>query len=222
MMSARNRLFRPLFLAVLLLFTLGLVNQATTFVVDQSATGFPITWTQNIAFIQVGQEFTPSLKGINFVELLVGDAECQTFPPPHGNDPLQVSLRIHRDTTGGAVIGQSVIASLAPCFDDVARFEFPSIVPLVPGHVYVIELVYAGGRMALADSSTTDVYPGGTHISDGVRILDSDLWFREGLLLPLATSREQCRHGGWAEVMTPNGGLFRNQGECNRYVKSLT
>ena len=220
-MSARNRFFRLLFLAVLLLFTVGLVNQATTFVVDQAATGFPITWTQNIAFIQVGQEFTPSLRGVNFVELLMEDAECLTFPPPHGNSPLQVSLLIHRDTIEGAVIGQSVIVSLAPCFDDVARFEFPSIVPLVPGRMYVIELIYEGGRMALASSSTTDVYPGGTHISDGVRILDSDLWFREGLLLPLATDREQCKHGGWAAVMSLDGSLFDNQGQCIRYVNSL-
>jgi hypothetical protein len=221
-MSARTRFLRLVFLSVLLLFTLGFVSGPTRFAIDQSATDFPITWTQNISTIQVGQEFKPRLQGVNFIELYMQDAECMTSPPPHGNSALQVRLLIHWNTINGPVIGRSVIASLAPCFDDIARFQFPFIVYLIPGRTYVMELIYKGGRPALATSSTTDVYAGGMHISDGVRIPYSDLWFREGLLLPLATSREQCRHFGWLGVMTVEGRLFYNQGQCIRYVNGLT
>ncbi|MBZ0287724.1 MAG: hypothetical protein K8I30_08920 [Anaerolineae bacterium] len=219
-MSARNRFLRYMFLTVLLLLTVGFIGYSTTFVVDQSATGFPIYWTQNIAYIQVGQEFTPTLEGVNFIELYMQDAECMTSPPPHGDSPMQVQLLIHFRTINGPVIGRSVIASLAPCFDDIARFQFPYIVRLIPRWRYVIELVYKGGRQALATGSTTDVYPGGTHISNGERILSSDLWFGEGLNLPVATSREQCKHWGWTRVMRTDGHLFFSQGQCIRYVNS--
>lgn len=189
------------------------------FIVDQSATPSTLDWWQNIAQIpQIGQEFTPTLTSVNFVELFMKDAECATTPPPHGDAALQVKVNIHGATINGPVIGASIVASLAPCFDDIARFQFPSVVPLVPGSVYVLEPVYVGGREAMVGAAVSDTYSGGAAISLGQRYTNSDLWFREGILVSIATTREDCKNGGWQQLTRADGTMFKNQGDCIKFV----
>jgi probable HAF family extracellular repeat protein len=36
----------------------------------------------------------------------------------------------------------------------------------------------------------------------------------------IASTKDQCRNGGWAELMRANGSAFRNQGDCVSYVNT--
>jgi hypothetical protein len=37
---------------------------------------------------------------------------------------------------------------------------------------------------------------------------------------PIATSKDQCKNGGWATVFRANGTAFKNQGDCIQYVNT--
>ncbi len=217
-----GKYIRPVLLiafSLILMLDIGLARaDGTRFNIDQSATGAPITWQINIEYAQVGQEFTPRLQGINFVELQMQDGDCWTLPPLHPNDTVQVKLRLHWNSISGPVIASSVTASLAPCFDDIARFQFPYVVRFLPNRRYVLEVAYAGGRGGIINIMDTDVYPGGRFITNGNPIPGSDMWFREGLNLPLATSLSQCQSFDWLNTMRLDGSLFWSRLQCQRYV----
>lgn len=211
--------FMPVVL-VLALFTVAFTSpQSTTFYIDQSATGSFFRGFQNVADIRMGQEFVPTLRGINRIELFIQDSECGSIPPFHGNSPMQAAVRIHRDTFNGPVIGTSLTTTLAPCFEGVAAFQFSSIVPLIPRNRYVFEPIYIAGRGALVGWLDA-VYPNGLHLGDGWVNPLGDVWFQEGVLGSIATTKDQCKNGGWQRLIRADLSTFRNQGDCIQYVNS--
>ena len=43
---------------------------------------------------------------------------------------------------------------------------------------------------------------------------------RTGLLLPVPTSKDQCKKGGWKSLFREDGTAFKNQGKCIQYVNT--
>ena len=67
--------------------------------------------------------------------------------------------------------------------EGVWHFDFPSAVPLMPGQIFVIEVVATGqGNPGIAGGNQPP-YPGGRVIVLGNPGQD-DLWFREGVAIP--------------------------------------
>ena len=65
------------------------------------------------------------------------------------------------------------------------EFDIPSMVPLVPGSLFVIEVVGSSGNTLIANTGGTGSnYSGGEEIFQGVPQPKSDFWFVEGLSVP--------------------------------------
>jgi hypothetical protein len=123
-----------------------------------------------------GQEFTPSLAGAQWFEFLVN-----SVAPPAGPGTFQVNIRL--DSVTGPIIGASEPVSVPfGVSQGTVRADFGSLVPLVGGQQYVAELVpLSGGWLYFA--SPNSGYSGGRLIMSG-RPTETDLWFREGIIVP--------------------------------------
>ena len=118
----------------------------------------------------VGQAFVPTLPVMDRVELWTADGDPQT-----SGVALQVYIR--ENSISGQVIGTSSITSLTDGFSGIARFDFPEAVPLVPGNLYVLEVVAVSGDNWMVGWNE-DTYSSGYAIVLG-EPAGSDLWFRE-------------------------------------------
>lgn len=140
--------------------------------VDQEQIG--LDFNANIGvFAPIGQSFTPTLSGLDAVELMMIDSEG-----PPGN----VFVRIRTDTINGSIIGTSFTNSLPDGSAGILHFDFASTVALTPGNVYVIEAVLESGSSNVHwIGSDSNPYSGGTAFLAGGVWADDDMWFREGL-----------------------------------------
>ena len=148
---------------------------ADPFIIDQRNDGFTPTGGFGFGARPLGQEFTPTFSGLNVVEILIG--------PRVLNSVGGVNIRI--GSISGAIIGTSLatvdgsLPILPPGFA-VLRFDFPTLIPLVPENLYVIELFLVSGSFGPVFSDT-DTYSRGRAIAFGNPVPSQDLWFREGI-----------------------------------------
>ena len=161
------------------------VQAAPSFtIVDQSNANFNPSLFQNIqAFSPIGQEFIPNLLSLNFVDLFT--ANFGGF-----NNVSNLFVNIHQGTITGPIVGTSSLVTLSSTnisSSDISSFDFASPVPLVPNNLYVIEAVLAsGGARGIGSSGgPLSSYPGGNQILNGVPQPNNDLWFREGIKVPI-------------------------------------
>jgi len=123
------------------------------------------------------QTFIPTLTGLDAVEFKIAGNGIT-----HGsNDAFRVNIR--DGSPSGTILGTSNVTTLPDPFNTMAvDFSFPSIVPLIPGHTYAMELV----PVALATGvftvrvATGNPYPNGTYFAEGTAISGTDAFFREG------------------------------------------
>jgi len=176
-----------------------------------------------------GQEFTPTLSGLDSVELLVVDFDQ--------NDGLGATLQlnIRNDTITGQVIGASIpvyVPNRPPGHfprEEVVHFDFDATVPLAPGNLYVIEVEHLdGGNFSVCGcGGYEDLYPNGRVISLGSPsqggVYYYDLWFREGMVevlspvvgdLGVVYSIEQCTGTKWCFNQHKTGGHRPGGGIC--------
>lgn len=156
---------------------------ASQFIVDQKNDNFTPSLFQSIQTLSpIGQEFTPTLNSLDFVELFTQDFG-------RSNNPLGANLfvNIRSGDISGSILGTSDIVSLADKFSGITQFNFSKTVTLNPEQKYVIEAKFASGsdNWALGSSGgPVSTYPNGNLISTvkGVTTSNSknDLWFREG------------------------------------------
>jgi len=133
-----------------------------------------------------GQEFTPKLASLNFVDLYLRaevDSSQLTLP---------VHIEIRRETIDGPLLGTSSTVSFGPSerFQGEVRLSFLTEVPLEPSQRYVIkpiELTSRGSGYLIAFGvprlGAGEAYDGGRWIDTeiGVDTTGRDMWFREGL-----------------------------------------
>lgn len=131
----------------------------------------------------VGQEFTPSFDALNAVEFVTGDAAQLD------GSSVRLAVNLRKDTITGPVIARTESSLLQAWFSGTTKFEFPSLVPVVPGEKYVFELELLDPNpinnwavaVRVPFPSDTDL-PSGLILS-GNRKDTTTAYFREGIIL---------------------------------------
>jgi hypothetical protein len=123
----------------------------------------------------IGQEFTPSLTSLDFVDLMLyggGGTAAGTF-----------QVAIHQGSITSSLVGMSAPTVRSDGAESVTHFDFPSSISLVPNDIYVMELLQtAGDQFAWGVGATAGGYSGGQMIWGGQpSVSGDDLWFREGV-----------------------------------------
>jgi hypothetical protein len=161
-----------------------LISFSQAFVVDQQhAYAIPIlTWNVD-AGAPIGQEFTPALNSLDFVDLYTSD-----FNFAADGTGGTVSVLIRNDTITGTVLGTSIPDALPYGFSGVTHFAFASPVALQARNRYVIEITRNSGDAWGVGIITPDplAYSGGRTILLGQPLSDENagMWFREGITVP--------------------------------------
>jgi hypothetical protein len=189
--------------------------------VDQSAGFDPNTVSvyQNlVSFTPMGQEFTPTLPALDAAELLVNAYMCNTGPS------LQVNIR--EATIRGPIVGRSSpFVPVKNNFHGIARFDFPTLVRVTPGSLYVIEAVDVSGKAfpcveSMVGVVNLNLYPGGRQILSGEPQTSEGLFFREGLARANPLTTDYCMEDLWQHLSRADGSAFRNQGDCIQFVNT--
>jgi hypothetical protein len=163
--------------------------RALPFTGDQVNDAFAPDLFVSIQFFgPIGQEFTPTRPSLDVVELITTDFEGVVGAPSVG---ANLFVNIRQSTITGPIAGTSSVA-LPDHFGGITHFDFPSAVSLVPGNLYVIEAVVTSGDnwgigiiSRPPDSPFSfSTYPGGNVIIFGEPGFNSDMWFREGPVVP--------------------------------------
>lgn len=147
---------------------------------DQTNTTFPLgSLFQNISvFTPIGQSFTPTLTSLNFVNVMTQESGFTA--------PFTLEVNIFSGSISGTLIGTSQLTTITPpsiFATIVTPFTFSTPVTLVPGDLYVFDVVAISGDTLLGSTNTNN-YPGGTQILSGIAQPDNDLWFQEGISVP--------------------------------------
>jgi len=188
-------LLKNLLFLTALLVVCGTMAHADTLMIDQSNSVTP-NYSTSIQFAgSIGQEFTPTLTSLNFVEL-----KTQDFGNPNGINGIGATLRVNIriGTIVGTIIGTSGDVVLPDDFAYnhdyrggdlfgglVTTFNFATPVSLTPGSLYVIEaIVVSGDNWGLGGTDASDNYAGGRAIHGGQPTANDDLYFREGIQSP--------------------------------------
>ena len=171
---------------VLLFFacTAGAVHAQGTLVYDQQSSAdetSPFGSVPIQAYGTVGQSFTPSLTGVGFVRLRQFDIN----PGNSVGATLVVDLR--SGAINGPVIGTTTPVVLGDGFAGPVSFFFVTAVPVVPNTTYYFQtMVQSGDTWGITTLSTlpSNNYLGGNFYGGLQPFPASDLWFREGIVVP--------------------------------------
>jgi hypothetical protein len=157
-------------------------------IIDQQQTATPqqVRSTSFAGTTPIGQEFTPGLNSIEFVDFFIEDAGSDVGPG------ASFQVKIHSNTIGGTVVGTSNTTFVTDGTNTgggttYTRFTFPSPVALTPGSLYVFDVlqlapVVSGNINFGLGGRTSDSYAGGRAITDGTAEPNFDYNFREGLV----------------------------------------
>ena len=143
---------------------------------DQSNRSSLTRWTLQVGD-PVGQEFVPTLGGVDFVETVFFDHDFS-------QNPITIQVLIHDGTIVGPVVGaSSPVTFIASDFGSIRRFDFPSTAPVIPGQIYVMELFQSGPQNDSIGADPSAAYLTGQMIRSGAPFDGYDLWFREGMVV---------------------------------------
>ena len=178
--------------AVVLVGPVGTSAKAAAPLIDQS---FAVTsggYDYNTSYagdLPIGQSFTPSLTGLNFVDVLLQDAGSDTGPG------ASFQVKIHSASITGSVLGTSNVTAVPDNLnlglgsnEGYTRFLFPSTVSLTPGQLDVLEVVQlqpitsGNFNFALTGNNNTTGYTLGDAIINGQTQANFDFAFREGVV----------------------------------------
>jgi len=172
-----------------LLLTAFFARGQGTLIYDQQSSVDETPWGYALgAVIQqrspIGQSFTPTLSSMDFIRLNLND-----------NDPTNglgatLYVNLHANTINGTILGSTIPVALSNGFTGVVDFRFASPVQVTAGVEYVFQpVVQSGGdlwRTAILTDSAN--WPGGIAFANGSPWPASDLWFREGIVVPEPSS----------------------------------
>lgn len=145
--------------------------------VDQANETFVSTYFPLSPAGGVGQEFSPTLNSLGFVDVWIFNEA------PVG--PADFTVRIREGSIAGGILGASEMATIgSPPSLGPTRFAFAATVGLTGGATHVLEVVQVmGGAGWGAGYGPNSGYAAGQAIF-GTSPVDYDLWFREGVLVP--------------------------------------
>jgi hypothetical protein len=129
----------------------------------------------------IGQGFTPTLPGIDFIRLKLTDANWTN------GLGATVFVNLRSGSIGGSIIASTAPVTFADAFTGTPNFLFSATVPLTPGTTYYFQPVVQSGDLWRALVSEFN-YPGGIAWSQGIGLPGADFWFREGIIIPEPSS----------------------------------
>lgn len=168
---------RTLILTTLILAASFAYGQGT-FQYDQGVN--PTSATSVFANIQpdpTGQSFIPALSSVDFVQLYLSD--------PNRNQDPALYVDLWAGSLGnGTLLGQSSAVSLSTTFTGVTTFLFPTTITVTPGTTYYLQPVVQSGDSEQVGIDIGPYYANGMAFFSGTAEPSSDLWFREGIVVP--------------------------------------
>ena len=130
------------------------------------------------ASISDSQSFTPSLSAVGFIRLYVYDG----FP---GFNSATIFVNLRKDSVNGAVLASTVTVDLGDGFVGPVDFFFSEPVAVTPGTTYYFDgQVQSGSGGFGLNASSSYGYSGGTAYLQGMVWPNTDVWFREGIVVP--------------------------------------
>jgi len=165
---------RTTLMAFLALLLLSGTAQAQDYIVDQSCVGDPSTSNDILYFSPMGQQFVPEFDRVDVVELRIFQHQGYNVPVP------TFAVRIRSESITGPLLGTTRPVVPDSMHYGPLAFEFAESVDLIPGEVYVIELVPVQWGAYWYLSRTHADYPQGISYIWGNPSPTTDLWFREG------------------------------------------
>ena len=132
-----------------------------------------------IAGLELGQGFTPTLPGLDAVLLGLYDVSGST------TSGAVYRVNIRQDSIAGAILGTSEEVAIpdgySSRFSGLVHFDFSARVSLVPGRLYVIQPERVSGEGLHWDGHWSNPYAGGSLWQLGAPLENIDLVFVEGL-----------------------------------------
>lgn len=126
----------------------------------------------------LGQSFTPSLATVGFIRLYIYDASTLNTTPG------DVVVQLRSGSITGAILGVSPTVTLPDNFGGPVNFTFTDPIAVTPGVTYFFQLALLNNNSYGVSRSPFYSYAGGTAFVSGVADPPSDLWFREGIVVP--------------------------------------
>jgi len=155
----------------------------TTFIYDQqsSTDEGPGVYGEGGAIQQIampfGQSFTPTFSAVDFIRLNLNDHD------PSNDLGAMLYVNLRTNSINGPILSSSFSVTLTNSFIGVVNFLFSNSVPIKPGVVYYFEpIVQSGDQWNILAGEYN--YSGGSVFANGLPVVASDLWFREGIVIP--------------------------------------
>ena len=124
----------------------------------------------------VGQSFTPTITSVGFIRLKLSDSAINGLG-------ATVYLNLRSDSISGPILATSDSVVMPDGFAGYPNFYFVTPVPVTPGTTYFLDVIASGDLWAITGYNTYN-YAGGTAFGNGIANPASDLWFREGIVVP--------------------------------------
>jgi hypothetical protein len=172
---------KTILFAIAGLWTMNALSQGVLYYDQQSSTNEAPPFAGSGITIQAalpyGQTFIPASNAVDFIRLKLND--------PNSGNSLGAIMHVNLRTgsISGNILASTSLVTFSNAFAGVATFYFPASVSLTPGDNYVFEPVVDAGDLWNIEAGEYN-YPGGTAIYQGSALSGSDVWFREGIIVP--------------------------------------
>jgi hypothetical protein len=162
----------------------GQIQAQGTFLVDQQAGADNASTRAGLLPTDApfGQSFTPSLSFLDFITLSLQSISIFSTDTGNGSS-LHVNIRSGAFT--GPIVGTSSTAQIPHSADlQPVTFIFSTSVPLTPSTLNYFEVVLESGDTCAVRRYHSYGYLDGDIYINGTVNLGTDMWFREGIIVP--------------------------------------
>jgi hypothetical protein len=124
----------------------------------------------------LGQSFIPTMSSVGFIRLDVGDSSFNGLG-------ATLYLNLRTDSITGPILASTDSVFMPDRFSGYTNFFFSTPAAVTPGTTYYFQPVVQSGDVWSIIAYSYG-YPRGTEIYQGSPLPSSDLWFREGIIVP--------------------------------------
>jgi hypothetical protein len=188
-------------IAVVFCLTTALQLHGQGFVYDQQSATTPeriISDSLDLYIEPLYQSFVPALSSIGFVQLQIGDyMDSDT-------SGARICVGLYSGSPGSfSFVATTEVVYLPPNFNNdqlvysgVTNFYFATPIALTVGQTYYLSPIKLTGDHSWSVVVTDDTYPLGQLYGKGAFTPPTDLWFREGIIVPEPSGLELLAMGG--------------------------
>ena len=125
----------------------------------------------------IGQSFTPTLSSVGFIRLFLSDSSLNGVG-------ASVYVNLRQGSITGPILASTDPVSMPDSFSGHPDFLFSTPVSVTPGTTYFFQPVLQAGDSTWSIVGYNYNYDGGTAFIQGNPNIGSDVWFREGIIIP--------------------------------------